>query len=270
MSQIAISNLAWLPTEQDEVARILSHLHLTGIEVAPAQMIAGTQSPNLEQAKQYRSYWNEQGIKIVALQSLLFPHTELTLFPDPEVRQKTLQHLLHVIEIGSTLGAKILVFGSPKNRLLCSIPQVDAWEIAGQFFNQLADRAQELGLLFCIEPNTPAYGCDFLVDTKEGVEFIEYVGHPGLRLHLDTSTLTLNHEDYEAAVQLAFPYLAHYHVSEPFLSPIASGTVDHQILAKTLKTLNYQHWVSIEMKRPETDQLAQVRESLEKVISIYG
>jgi D-psicose/D-tagatose/L-ribulose 3-epimerase len=270
MIPISISNMAWLPQEQDAIAEVLAQLEISGIEVAPGQMLPNNPSPSLEDAKAYKQYWTKKNIQIVALQSLLFPRMDLTLFESAEKRKETVEHLSHIIEIGATLGAKILVFGSPKNRNIGSLTLEEASSSGKEFFSEVADKARQYDILFCLEPNTSAYGCDFITNTQEGVEFVSFVDHPNFKLHLDTSTMTLNKENYQESITLALPFTAHFHLSEPFLAPLSSGEVDHQAIANILKNVQYNHWVSIEMKRASEENVIQVvTESLQKVIAAY-
>ena len=73
---------------------------------------------------EYRRSWEDRGLQIVSLQSLLFGRSDLQLFGDDGVRAALADYLRRVIDFGAPLGAHALVFGSPKNRLRGAL---DVW-----------------------------------------------------------------------------------------------------------------------------------------------
>ena len=115
-----------------------------------------------------------------------------------------------------------------------------------------------------LEANPAEYKCDFLTNEKDLVEFVREVESPYVRVHFDTGATALNREDISKAIQTAGAFV-HYHVSEPMLANIADGVVDHEAGFRTLKAIGYDGYVSIEMKRGEGDDLANLSRAFEKV-----
>ena len=74
-------------------------------------------------------------------------------------------------------------------------------------------------------------------------------------MHLDTAAMTLSNEFISQALKQSFSTLCHFHISEPLLSPIGEGNVNHETFAQTLASLNYQGWVSVEMKAQHQFQI---------------
>lgn len=268
--KIAISNIAWSFSEEDKISKILSLVQVHGIEIAPTKIWDNPIAQSDQSLHSYRYYWNNKKIDIVALQALLFGHPELTIFDDEETRNKTFEYLTKIISFGSKLGAKALVFGSPKNRLVGKLNRTKAMNIAIEFFSALGDVAHKNNTTFCIEPNSSEYGCDFICNTDEGVKLVSEVANPGFRLHLDTGNMTLNDEIMEKSIDDAFEYLEHFHISEPFLQMVGKGQAVHDRIANHLKKIKYNKWVSIEMRDGLGDSnLSVVEESLKYVIDKY-
>lgn len=246
--RLAISNIAWLPVENAAVLTVLKKLGITGIEVAPPLLFENpTRQPD-RAIWEVRRFWEDNGIEIVAMQSLLFGRPEFNLFGAEDVRREMLEYLKRTVELGGKLGARALVFGSPKNRLAGDLPREAAFGTAAAFFAEIAATASENGTCFCIEPNAPDYGCDFVTNMAQAVELVEEVGHPGFGLHVDAGVMTLNREPYGETLDAAFPYMRHFHISEPFLMKITEGKTGHEELGQHLRGLDYQGWVSIEMR----------------------
>src|SRR5207248_3429675 len=126
--------------------------------------------------RDYRSAWEARGLPIVAMQALLFGRDDLLLF-DAESRPRLAQYLARIIDVGAALGARALVFGSPKNRRRGALAPETALDIAATFFREMAVRADAAGAFICVEPNPPSYGCDFITTTDEAVGLAERVDH---------------------------------------------------------------------------------------------
>lgn len=261
--RLSISNIAWSSHENEAIIGILEELSVTGLEIAPTKVW----STPIEQASggltSHIALWKERGLEISALQSLLFGRPDLTIFGDERKRKDTMNYLEEMISLGAKLGAKALVLGSPKNRLIGHLTLNEAIDIAIPFFSHLGEVAAAHGTTLCMEPNPDAYGCDFIRNTGEGIQLVREINHPGFRLHLDAGAMTINEENLAASLNEAFPYLAHFHISEPYLQQVKHGKVDHQTIARELKQLHYERYVSIEMLEGAAESNpSAVRESL--------
>jgi sugar phosphate isomerase/epimerase len=261
--RLSISNIAWNPEEDVQVTEIMEQGLATGIEIAPTKTWPSPTTVEAPEAERYRKLWNDRGFEICAFQALLFGHPELTIFENEEARAATIEYLDKIIDLAAILGAKNLVFGSPKNRLVGNMPRDIADRIAVEFFGRVGKKAESSGICFCIEPNPAQYGCDFVNTSLQGAELVRAVGSPGFRLHLDCGAMTLNNENYEQAIESSFDCLSHFHISEPFLAPIGESGTDHKRIAATLRSLGYDGWVSIEMRSANSQSSADDRSSEE-------
>jgi D-psicose/D-tagatose/L-ribulose 3-epimerase len=245
--RLAASNIAWPPEDDAEAAAILAESGVAAVEVTPSRVRGGTGPTDARRAHEYRRFWEDRGLPIVAMQALLFGHGDLVLFSDSATRGRLLDHLSRVIDVAAVIGASNLVFGSPRNRSRGSLAPEKAEAIAVGFFRQLARRAADRGVCMLIEPNPPAYGCDFLVDARETIAFVESVNERGLGVHLDAGAIHLSGEDPDEAVRSAGRLLRHFHASEPGLVPLGDGGVDHAPIGSVLRDAAYEGFVSIEM-----------------------
>ncbi|MEK7451132.1 MAG: sugar phosphate isomerase/epimerase family protein [Patescibacteria group bacterium] len=269
---IAISNIAWNKEEDKEIANILRKYGISGIEVAPTKIWKNPLEAKEKEIKEYRNYWLNNGINIVAMQSLLFGHPELTIFDSGQIRAKALNYISRIVHLSSLLGSKIMVFGSPKNRLINGLNYNKALEIACEFFYKIAEICKQYKIFLCIEPNPPEYGADFILNTNEAIKLVTAVNHSYFRLHLDTSTMTINKESYEDSMENGLSLLKHFHISEPYLEPIKEGVTDHKKIALILKKLNYNdnRWISVEMRSSDNNSnMEHVDKALELVTRIY-
>ena len=244
---LAMSAIAWEPSEDEAAASILREHGFTGVELAPTKIFPRPDSATGAEVVACRAVWSRRGLRIVAMQALLFGRPELTVFG--ESRQRTLDYLSGVARLGGRLGAGALVFGSPRNRARGSLPAADAWRAAVQFFRALGSAAAEAGTCVCIEPNPPRYGADFITTSEEALRLVEEVASPGFGLHLDAACALFAGEDFPARLRKSAHVLRHVHLSEPDLAPVrAGGNLELPAIASALRDIGYSGWVSVEMK----------------------
>lgn len=269
--KLAISNIAWRADEDEAVAELLPRAGFTGVEIAPPRVWKHPLEATSAEVKAHRTFWQERGLPIVALQSLLFGHPELTLFESAEARRQTLAYLTGMIHLAEQLGARVLVFGSPKNRKRGALAPEQALTIAADFFHELGNAAVRLGVTFCVEPNPTFYDCDFVTTSTEGLELVERVHTPGFGLHLDAGAITLAGEDPAQALSQAKGKFVHFHASEKNLAPVGiAKTVDHERFSRLLKETGYNGWVSVEMRPGDGNNIPTISETLQCVSSVYG
>lgn len=269
--KVSISNIAWKNEEEAAVADWLRQRGITGVDIAYTKFWASPFDASDQALTAYRAFWENQGIKIIGMQSLIYGRPDLLLFGDRAGRDQMADYLRAVLKLAGKLGARPLVFGSPKNRLKGDLSDAQAMTIAAEFFGTLAETAAQEKVIVCIEPNPPEYGCDFVTNTAAALDLIRAVNHPSFRLHLDAAIMTMNGEAVESTLESAADYLAHFHVSEPQLGVVGNGTVDHPRFAAALRSIGYQGWVAVEMRSgwtsPDIDSVAS---ALDYTLGVYG
>lgn len=269
--KIAISNIAWHPHEEEAIADLMQQFGISGVEIAPTKICASPLEATPSELSEYRLFWRDRGIQIVALQALLYGRPDLTIFESTEQRQETIAYLGKIVELASQLGAGVLVFGSPKNRAVGNLNPQEIAEISLDFFSQVGEIADRHGVKFCIEPNPPHYHCDFINTSDEGLALVKSVARPGFGLHLDAAGMTLSEENIESAIARSISQVCHFHISEPDLAPIGTGGVEHLRFANALRQENYSGWSSIEMKAQKANyNIENVKKAIDLARNYYG
>jgi D-psicose/D-tagatose/L-ribulose 3-epimerase len=247
--RFAFSNIAWSPHDDPGTLALLRAGGVTGIEIAPTAIWEGWEGSTVAAAADYRSYLRDQGFEVPALQALLFGRPQAQLFAERGAAL-LLEHLAHVAALGGALGAKVAVFGAPLQRDPGARSWLQALEQAVPVLRRAAQLFLDEGSCLCIEPNPRAYGCSFVCTTREGVELVAAVDHPGFGLHLDAAALFLEQENLASVLPQALPVLRHFHVSEPGLGNFAAPQAPHGSNLRCLRESGYAHWCSVEMRRP--------------------
>jgi sugar phosphate isomerase/epimerase len=259
VNKLAISNIAWEQHDDPAMLAMLLAAGVSGIEVAPTKVWPDLQLAGIPQAEAYRRQLADAGFAIPALQAILFGRPELQVF-DSTCHSDFLAHIAHIAELAQALGARVLVFGAPNNRRRGQLAQPEAMEVATEFFSQAAELCTQSNCCIGLEHNPVEYGCDFVTNVADARQLVDSVDHPGLQLHLDAAGIHLCGGDMATVIRQAGPFV-HYHISEPGLAPLAGGEVDHGLACEAVRQLDYDGWLSIEMK--PTDSFERLRQSVE-------
>jgi sugar phosphate isomerase/epimerase len=277
--RLSVSNIAWEPSEDDEIADVLRREGVPAVEIAPTKWRERPAEATAAEIASYRRAWADRGLQISSMQALLFGRPELALFGP--TRGELAEYLSRIIELGAGLGARALVFGSPKNRLRGSLPIADAMASATDFFREIGDFAAQQGVVIAIEANPPEYGCDFVTRTSEAVELCRAIASTGIGVNADLGGMTMSRDDPRATLESARDCIAHFHASEPNLVELGE-TSDHATAAAGLAAIGYTGWVAIEVRgagpstqRPVTQtarstNVAAVERAVRLVKRVYG
>lgn len=266
--KLAVSNIAWTAADDEAAYRLLAERDVLGLEIAPSRIWAEPDKVTSAAASAFKVLISSFGLSVVAFQAILFGQPELTIF-DARVREKTLDYLKRQCDLAEELGAKALVFGSPKNRLRGDLPPETAFQLALDFFAELGRYADRRGVHVCLEPNPPAYGADFLTTVEETSRLVAAVDLMGIRLHFDTGGMHLSGEDAVGMIQRYATLAVHFHASEPHLQSFAAPGAEHAASAAALRQVGFSGFVSIEM-RTMADGLDSVSQAIDFISRIYG
>ena len=268
--RLAISNIAWDRPEDAAVAELLARNGVDAIDVAPGKYFPDPAGASAADVERVRGWWADRGFGITGMQSLLFGTTGLNLFGAADVQRAMLGHLGHVCRIASGLGARRLVFGSPRNRDRGGLSEEQAVAPAVDFFRRLGDVALAHGVAICLEPNPARYGCNFMTSSAQAADVVERAAHPAIRMQLDSGTIAVNGEDPELVLARGAQLIGHVHASEPELAPLGDGGADHAAMGRLLRGVLPDHVVCIEMLTPPGDaRLAVIERALRVAIRDY-
>ena len=236
MNRLSISNIAW--DNFDLIYPILKKYNIEEIEIAPTK-INGSWSISDEDIYCFKKQLKD--VTIYSMQSLNYNSPYNVFIQTNEF----VEHIKNVIILGSKLGAKVLVFGSPKARFLSDEKSED---IFLNVLHTIGDFCKKYDIKFCIEPNAKVYGCNFITSSIEAIKIIEKINHSHIGLHLDTACMTLENDFISYK-----PY--HFHVSEPYLSNFENPLCNHVGFSDSLKKIGYKNKLTIEMKNTSIDNI---------------
>jgi sugar phosphate isomerase/epimerase len=268
--RISISNIAWRPDDDTSVAALLARHGVDAIDVAPGKYFEDFATTSIKDITDVRLWWMDRGVEIVGMQALLFGTRGLNLFGEPAVRNQMLTYLAHVCRIAHGLGARFLVFGSPRNRDRSGLDDRSTADIARHFFRKLGDIAADQDTVICLEPNPLVYGANFMTDAGSTAEVVRAADHPSIRMQLDVGALTLNGESAVEVLAKNADLVAHIHASEPDLKVLGDCGTDHGSVAAAIIERCPDRIVTIEMREDEAAPMDSLDRALAFAKRWYG
>ena len=267
-TKFAVSNLAW-PAHMDVLAmELLPAMGVNGVEVAPTK-IANWSDLTYSLLLDFRQRIQNAGLIVSSLQAILFDLPSYQLLDDVEQFKYFESHFFRLTEIADILGAKNLVFGSPKNRKLCGLSNRDAWQVGLERMDRLGSIANSAGIIIGIEPVPIFYGNEFLTSWRQVLSFVDELSNPGVRVHLDTGCVAMNGDSILEAITSCANVMCHFQVAQPQLADFAIPHPDHLIAAKALEKIEYSKWISLEMQQSKLNSIETITHAVKFVTSTY-
>jgi sugar phosphate isomerase/epimerase len=242
----------------------IGKLGYTGVEIAPFTFAPwdepfDVRRVSAERIVNTRTIAEDAGLEIIGLHWLLAKTEGLYLTsPDPTVRRRTAEYLRALAEMCASLGGKVMVLGSPKQRnLLAGVSHEDAEAYAAEVLHGALRTCKELGVTIAVEPLGPADG-DFLLTADAGIRFVKEVDSAHCKLHLDVKAMSSEGRPIREIIRESREWLVHFHANDPNLLGPGMGNVDFQPIFATLKEIDYDGWVSVEVfeYEPSPDEIA--------------
>ena len=232
----------------DDTCRLAAEVGCTGIEIAPFTLNKDATKITESQKQEVRDAAKKHGLEVVGLHWLLAMTEGLYInHPDDQMRQRTKDYFLALINLCEELGGDKMIFGSPYQRNVIEGETFEAtYERTLDFFNSVVPAAGDAGVTICMEPLARTE-TNFIINKDEGIKLIDDINHPAFRLLLDCKAMSDEERPAEDLIREANEYIAHFHVNDDNLSYPGSGSLDFVATMKALLDINYQGWVSLEV-----------------------
>ncbi len=174
----------------------------------------------------------------------------------PGREQETLESARQAIAYAQAIGcSRVHVMAGKCDELVPRAVQI------GTMVNNVrvaADLAAKAGVSIMIEPlnrsvDMPGY---LLAGSAEGVEIVEKVGRPNVRLQYDVYHMQIVEGDLIRTITRLIPLIGHIQIADnPGRNEPGTGEINYSYLFATLDALGYEGWVGCEY-RPKGDTAA--------------
>lgn len=169
-----------------EQCRIAAALRYDGLELAPGTLAERPHAMSAADARAVRTVVEDHGLRVTGLHWLLSPYPELSI-TDPDRASETREALRGLVRLCAELGGSVLVHGSPGQR---RPPEGEDGAAllnrVADFFAPIAREAEGAGVVYCIEPLSPAE-TPFLNTVAEAWELVDRIDSPCFLTMIDAS-----------------------------------------------------------------------------------
>jgi D-psicose/D-tagatose/L-ribulose 3-epimerase len=129
------------------------------------------------------------------------------------------------------------------------------WKAVVKNLRVVGKYAEERGRLVCVEPLN-RFETDFINTLDQGVNLIEDVGSPALKLHLDTFHANIEEKFLGDAIRRAGRHLRHIHACGSDRGTPGNDHTDWKDMAAALKEINYEGDVVLETVTLDVPRIA--------------
>jgi D-psicose/D-tagatose/L-ribulose 3-epimerase len=244
----AMCNEAFETWPFGEACRAIRQAGYTGIEIAPFTLAESPSDISAAQRREYRDIIQSAGLTFVGLHWLLVgPQGLHVTGPDAAVRQRSWDHIDHLIDLCADLGpGGVMVFGSPKQRSTTGgLTRAQATRNYVDGLRGIAPHALARGVTVLVEA-LPVAQSDVVQSLDEAVSIVNEIGCPSVRSMFDVHNAIDETEPHWALVDRHFDCIRHVHVNEPDGRHCGTGSYNFKPVFEVLRRRNYAGWISLE------------------------
>ena len=183
-----------------------------------------------------------------------------TISPDPAVRKKGQELSKRLIDLSNEAGAVVFAgaiycgWGYLPGRMRTE----DEWKWGVESTRIAAEyAAANSELIIGIEPLN-RFESHFINVARDAAQFIDDVGLPNVKIHLDTFHMVREEDDIPGAVRDAGDKLGYVHACENQRGIPGSGLIPWKAFFAALKEVDYNYCITIESFDPEMEKIAKL------------
>jgi len=169
------------------------------------------------------------------------------LSPDRAVQKAAYHHMQGVVNCCAAVGSSVLC--GPHQVALGVFtgagPTDEEWTRSAEHLRRVASYAASAGVMLA-EEVVNRFEVYHLNTLDQAIRFVDDVGHPNCRIHLDTFHAHIEEKDPAAAIRRAGSRIAHVHISENDRGVPGTGSVAWDSTFDALQDIGYDGWLTVE------------------------
>jgi sugar phosphate isomerase/epimerase len=247
--RISLCNEVLSPLDFERQCGMAAALGYDGLEIAPFTLDDDPTRLSAARRAALRRAATDAGIAITGLHYLMRAPAGLSITSaDAAQRGRSVDVMRAMCGLCAELGAKILVHGSPDQRVLDPGDEESSRKRGAYCFAAVADAARDAGVTYCIEPlarNQTA----FINTVEEAAGIVRHVNSPHLRTMVDCSAAGQTEtEAVDALIRRWLPtgLIAHIHFNDPNRRGPGEGALAFGPILRALREGGYNGDAAIE------------------------
>jgi D-psicose/D-tagatose/L-ribulose 3-epimerase len=241
MRKLGIEVFYWLPNWADDQISTFAKAKACGFDAVEISLVAG---PDID-IRRIRESLDRHGLDVFCSMSL--PLDKDISSPDQTMQRTGIEYLKRCAESASRVGSPVL----------CGLPNVP-WlhfptatdltpyrERSAEAMRAVAKTASDLGIAVCTEVINRFE--TYLFNTvAEGLQYLAMIGHPAVKLQLDTYHMNMEEDDIPGAIRQAGARIGHFHCADSNRKLPGRGHIDWQGVKAALDEVGFQGTLVIE------------------------
>lgn len=225
-----------------------------GVEIAPFTLADSVDDIPGSRRDEIRSAAEKAGVEIIGLHWLLIkPEGLYTNHVDDDIRNRTRDYFQSLVRFCGDLGGKVMIIGSPKQRNVQPGWDYDeTWERTKNVFHDCLPLAAENDVTLCIEALSPAQ-TNFIQTAAEARRMVAEIDHPNFQTMVDVCSGSSETAPPAQLMRETKDQLWHVHVNDANQRGPGFGETDFVSVMRTLREIDYQKYVSVEVFNMEPD-----------------
>jgi len=189
--------------------------------------------------------------------------------PDVNYRQVRITHTMRALTLAKELGAPCITTepGGP-------VAPGESWKAALKLFVEMikpvAEHAEKEGVLLLVEPEP-----GLLIETAEQFEeFMKHMDSPAVGLNFDIGHHYCVKDDPAPTLERLAKYVRHIHLEDIAATRVhhhlvpGDGVIDFAAVLQSIRKINYQGWVTIELYPYNDDPDRAARTARERILKL--
>ena len=232
----------------EEVFEYAAEIGYDGVEIAPFTIAPSVEDIPASRRREIVQVAQRTGVEVIGLHWLLVSPQGLYMnHPDEAIRNRTGDYFKALINFCGDVGGQVMIIGSPQQRNVQEGWDFDeTWKRTRGVFEDCVGLAQERGVYLCIEPLSPEQ-TNILRTAAEARQLVAEVDHPHFRTMVDVCSGSSEAVPVPQLLEESGDLLYHVHVNDANKRGPGFGDTDFVGVIETLKRLQYQRYVSVEV-----------------------
>jgi sugar phosphate isomerase/epimerase len=241
------------------------------IEIAPFTIAKYVTEISEVQRAGIKATAKQAGIAISGIHWVLIATEGFHLtHPEEEVRERTSNYYVELVNFCADIGGRFVINGSPKQRNLANgitAEQGRAW--AREVLQPAVNVAEDRDVTICFEPLAPSE-TNFINTAADAIEFAREFNSPALSVILDVKAMSSEGRPVPDIIRASKGGFAYFHANDANLKGPGFGDVDFRPIVTALKDVGYDGYVSVEVFKFEEGAEAIATRSIDYLKKTFG
>jgi D-psicose/D-tagatose/L-ribulose 3-epimerase len=244
--RFGINTLTFTDTFNDDDLALFDHARELGFDVLEITPV----DPDHFPAAQVRKRATELGMSVVVNYAL--PESANTISPDPAIRRRAVELSRKLIDLFTEAGAEIYgganycawKYFTGKRRT------EDEWRWGVDCYREIAEYAQAQSKLILSVETLNRFETYYLNTLADACRFVDEVGMPNVKVHLDTFHMLREEDDLGAAIRACGDRVAYFQACGSQRGIPGKDLVPWREVIEALHDINYEFCITLESFHP--------------------